>query len=80
MTNAAGECLIVDAIYENGVLRPLEDLPLHEHQQVQVSIQFKTALLQSLDRLADHRARLRTECGELPDSTSLIQEDRARDL
>jgi predicted DNA-binding antitoxin AbrB/MazE fold protein len=28
----------VDAIYENGVLRPLEPLPLEEHQRVRVTI------------------------------------------
>ncbi len=28
----------VDAVYENGVLRPLERLPLEEHQRVRVTI------------------------------------------
>jgi predicted DNA-binding antitoxin AbrB/MazE fold protein len=28
----------VDAVYENGVLRPLEPLPLKEHQRVRVAI------------------------------------------
>jgi predicted DNA-binding antitoxin AbrB/MazE fold protein len=28
----------VDAVYENGVLRPLEPLPLQEHQRVRVAI------------------------------------------
>jgi len=28
----------VDAVYENGVLRPLEPLPLEEHQRVRVSV------------------------------------------
>jgi predicted DNA-binding antitoxin AbrB/MazE fold protein len=28
----------VDAIYENGVLRPLEPLPLEEHQRVRVTV------------------------------------------
>jgi predicted DNA-binding antitoxin AbrB/MazE fold protein len=28
----------VDAVYENGVLRPLETLPLEEHQRVRVTI------------------------------------------
>ena len=28
----------VDAVYENGVLRPLEPLPLEEHQHVRVTI------------------------------------------
>ena len=28
----------VDAVYENGVLRPLQPLPLEEHQRVRVTI------------------------------------------
>jgi predicted DNA-binding antitoxin AbrB/MazE fold protein len=28
----------VDAVYENGVLRPLEPLPLEEHQRVRVTV------------------------------------------
>ena len=28
----------VDAVYENGVLRPLEPLPLEEHQRVRVAV------------------------------------------
>ena len=28
----------VDAIYENGILRPLEPLPLEEHQRVRVTV------------------------------------------
>jgi predicted DNA-binding antitoxin AbrB/MazE fold protein len=28
----------VEAVYENGVLRPLEPLPLEEHQRVRVTI------------------------------------------
>jgi predicted DNA-binding antitoxin AbrB/MazE fold protein len=28
----------VDAVYENGVLRPLEPLPLEEHQRVRITI------------------------------------------
>jgi predicted DNA-binding antitoxin AbrB/MazE fold protein len=30
--------LTVDAIYENGVLKPAQPLPLKEHEQVRVSI------------------------------------------
>ena len=28
----------VDAVYENGVLRPLEPLPLEEHQRVRLTV------------------------------------------
>ena len=30
--------LTVDAIYENGVLKPAEPLPLKEHEKVQVTV------------------------------------------
>ena len=32
----------VDAVYENGVLKPTQPLPLNEHQQVRVTIQATT--------------------------------------
>jgi predicted DNA-binding antitoxin AbrB/MazE fold protein len=31
--------LTVDAIYENGVLKPTQPLPLQEHEKVRVTIQ-----------------------------------------
>ena len=31
--------VVVDAIYENGVLRPLDRLDLPEHQQVRVTVE-----------------------------------------
>ena len=30
--------IIVEAIYENGVLKPAEPLPLSEHQKVQITV------------------------------------------
>ena len=30
--------LIVDAVYENGVLKPIKPLPLQEREEVQVTI------------------------------------------
>jgi predicted DNA-binding antitoxin AbrB/MazE fold protein len=38
--------LTVDAVYENGVLKPSQPLPLKEHEQVQVTIQPKTSWVQ----------------------------------
>ncbi len=35
--------LTVEAIYENGILRLTEPLPLEEHQKVQVTIQTPTS-------------------------------------
>ena len=31
--------LTVEAIYENGVLRPAQPLPLKEHERVQITVQ-----------------------------------------
>jgi predicted DNA-binding antitoxin AbrB/MazE fold protein len=38
--------LTVEAIYENGVLKPVEPLPLQEHEKVQVTIHPKTSWVQ----------------------------------
>jgi predicted DNA-binding antitoxin AbrB/MazE fold protein len=35
--------LTVEAVYENGVLRPAQPLPLKEHETVQVTIQRETS-------------------------------------
>jgi predicted DNA-binding antitoxin AbrB/MazE fold protein len=31
--------ITVEAVYENGVLKPIQPLPLKEHQRVQVTVQ-----------------------------------------
>jgi predicted DNA-binding antitoxin AbrB/MazE fold protein len=31
--------LTIEAIYENGVLKPIQPLPLKEHERVQVTVQ-----------------------------------------
>ncbi len=31
--------LTIEAIYENGVLKPTEPLPLREHEKVQITVQ-----------------------------------------
>ena len=31
--------LVVEAIYENGVLKPARPLPLEEHEKVQITVQ-----------------------------------------
>jgi predicted DNA-binding antitoxin AbrB/MazE fold protein len=36
--------LTVDAIYENGVLKPAEPLPLKEHAKVTITVQPTTSL------------------------------------
>jgi predicted DNA-binding antitoxin AbrB/MazE fold protein len=34
----------VEAVYENGVLKPIQPLPLKEHERVQVSVQPKQSI------------------------------------
>lgn len=34
--------LTIEAVYENGVLRPTQPLPLKDHQRVDITIQPKT--------------------------------------
>ena len=43
--------LTVEAIYENGVLRPAQPLPLKEQQRVQVTIAPATNWVQETSRL-----------------------------
>ncbi|HUQ72356.1 MAG TPA: antitoxin family protein [Planctomycetaceae bacterium] len=74
----------VEAIYENGVLRPLQPLPLKEDQRVTVTVEEpqpdQEAMRAWLERLAASRARMREKHGELPDSTLSIREDRNREI
>lgn len=35
--------LEIEAVYERGVLKPVQSLPLEEHQQVRLIIQVKTS-------------------------------------
>jgi predicted DNA-binding antitoxin AbrB/MazE fold protein len=35
--------LEIEAVYENGVLRPSQPLPLEEHQRVHITIQVKAS-------------------------------------
>lgn len=35
--------LEIEAVYENGVLKPTRPLPLEERQRVHITIQFKTS-------------------------------------
>jgi predicted DNA-binding antitoxin AbrB/MazE fold protein len=35
--------IVVDAVYENGVLRPTQPLPLKEHEKVEVTIRARPA-------------------------------------
>ena len=71
----------LEAIVENGLLRPMQRLPFAEHQRVWVRVEpigsrDVTGWLASVER---HQHAVLTRCGVLPDSTSDIAEDRMRD-
>jgi predicted DNA-binding antitoxin AbrB/MazE fold protein len=58
--------LQVDAVYENGVLRPLQPLDLKEHEQVVVSV-VKAEGASNGPRLAvEYIERLKRELGDDP--------------
>jgi predicted DNA-binding antitoxin AbrB/MazE fold protein len=38
--------ITVEAVYENGILKPAQPLPLKEHEQVQITVQRKSNWVQ----------------------------------
>lgn len=49
----------IDAIYENGVLRPLQPLSLPEHAQVKVTVETSTEANRRESQLRDLQAELK---------------------
>ena len=70
----------VEAVYEDGVFRPVKDVALPEHQRVHLSIEpIRAEEAQAwLQRVQQRRQRLLEVHGCFPDSTSDIAEDRRR--
>ncbi len=70
----------VEAIYENGVFRPLQDVGLPENQRVRLSIQpLEPADVRAwLAEVQEMKKRIIAERGYFPDSTPDIAEDRRR--
>ena len=73
----------VDAIYQNGVFKPLQELGLPENQRVRLSVQPVEAgdVLAWRDWLAEvqeQKQRIIAERGYFPDSAPDIAEDRRR--
>jgi predicted DNA-binding antitoxin AbrB/MazE fold protein len=69
-----------EAIYQNGVFKPLAPVAMSENQRVSLEIELvatqnAAAWLEETDRL---RNRLAAEHGVFPDSTLDIAADRAR--
>ena len=72
----------VEAIYENGVFRPLQPVGIREHQRVRLSYQTVEVedALKWLEEVKEHQRQYIAKHGYLPDSTPLIAEDRMRDV
>ena len=70
----------VDAIYQNGVFKPLQDVGLPENQRVRLSVQpVEAGDVQAwLAEVREMRQRLIAGRGYFPDSTLDIAEDRRR--
>ena len=70
----------VDAIYQNGVFKPLQDVGLPENQRVRLSVQpVEAGDVQAwLAEVREMRQRIIAERGYFPDSTPDIAEDRRR--
>ena len=70
----------VEAIYQNGVFRPLQKVGLPENQRVRLSVEPVAAadVRAWLARVQQRRQRIIAERGYFPDSAPDIAEDRRR--
>jgi len=70
----------VDAIYQNGVFKPLQDVGLPDNQWVRLSIRaFDAEYVRAwLADVQEMQKRIISERGFFPDSTPDIAEDRSR--
>ena len=72
----------VEAVFENGILRPMQPLRLAEQQRVWLRVEPIGSLSfeQWLEETKQHREAIKARVGVLPDSTPDIAEDRLRDI
>jgi predicted DNA-binding antitoxin AbrB/MazE fold protein len=70
----------VEAIYENGVFKPLQDVGLSEKQRVRLSFEpVAVADVEAwLAEVQEMRQRIISQRGYFPDSAADIAEDRRR--
>lgn len=82
--------ITIEAIYEAGLLRPLEPLlALEEHARVKVTIEPQenggldspfNSLAAIVQRIDLRREQIFQRCGEFADSAALIREGREQEL
>jgi len=71
----------IEAIYENGVFRPVQPVSLPEKERVRLQVEVVTPAAQAwFEQMRQARARLKEKYGTFPDSTAEIAEDRRRDV
>ena len=73
----------IEAIYQDGVFKPLRKVDLRENEHVVLTVQEQTKkedVLAWIKRLTEAHDRFVAERGYLPDSTPDIAEDRMRDV
>lgn len=70
----------VEAIYQDGVFKPLQDVGLPENQRVRLSVQpFEARDIQAwLEDVQQLQQRIIAQRGYFPDSAAEIAEDRRR--
>ena len=70
----------VDAIYQNGVFKPLQDVGLPENQRVRLSVQPVEVddVRAWLAEVQELQQRIIAQRGYFPDSAADIAEDRRR--
>jgi predicted DNA-binding antitoxin AbrB/MazE fold protein len=70
----------VEAVYQNGVFKPLSAVPLEENQRVHLSVRpvDVAETLAWLDDMQERHRRIVESRGYFPDSTPDIAEDRRR--
>lgn len=70
----------VDAIYQNGVFKPLTEPGLSENQRVRLRVQPMDVrdIRAWLTAVQERQQKIISRCGHFPDSTLDIAEDRRR--
>ena len=70
----------IDAIYQNGVFKPLQEIGLPENQRVRLNVQpVEVGNVRAwLARVQHRQKRITADRGTFPDSTLDIAEDRKR--
>jgi predicted DNA-binding antitoxin AbrB/MazE fold protein len=71
----------IEAIYENGVFKPVEPVVLPEKERVRLQVEVLSPDGRAwFAEMRESRARLQEKYGAYPDSTKDIAEDRRRDV